>query len=121
MVVQSKDGNRGVLEEVLADVVTQRLRQPVRWAPAVSMHHQAQVASEVGLAEEVEVSVEASVIADSGTLEEALVFKVGTDSEDKLRQMLLLVQEVVAPAVIEEVMAGLIVILEGQLVAITNR
>lgn len=84
------------------------------------MHHQALVASEVGLAEE-EASEEASVIADSATLEEVLVFKVGTDSEDKHHQMLLLVQEVVAPAVIGEVMAGLIVILEGQLVAITNR
>lgn len=121
VVVQSKDGNRDALEEALADVVTQRLRQPVRWVPAASMHHQAQVASEVGLAEEEEVSVEASVTADSAILEEALVFKVGTDSEDKLHQMLPRVLEVVAPAVIEEVMAGLIVILEGQLVAITNR
>jgi hypothetical protein len=121
VVVQLKDGNRDALEEVLADVVIQRLRQPVRWVPAVSMHHQAQAASEVGLADEEEVSVEASVIAGSAILEEALVSKVGTDSEDKLRQMLLLVQEVVAPAVIEGVMAGLIVILEGQLVAITNR
>jgi hypothetical protein len=121
VVVQSKDGNRDALEEALADVVTQRLHRPVRLVPAASMRHQAQEASEVGLAEEGEVSVEASVIVGSEILEEALVSKVETGSEDKLHQMLLPVREVVAAAVIEEVMAGLIVILKGQLVVITNR
>lgn len=85
------------------------------------MRRQALVVSEAGLVEEAEVSAEASVIVDSEILEEALVFKVETDSEDKLHQMPPRVQEVVAGAVIEEVMAGLIVILEGQLVVITNR
>lgn len=85
------------------------------------MRHQALVASEVGLAAEEEASVEDSVIADSAILEEALGSRVGTDSEDKLHQTPLQVQEVVVAAVREEVMAGLIVILEGQLVAITNR
>lgn len=85
------------------------------------MHHPAQVASEVGSVEEVEVSEEVSVIVGSVTRGEVLVSKAGTDSEDKLHQMLLQVQEVVAPAVIEGEMAGLIVILEGRLVAITNR
>lgn len=121
VVVQSKDGNRDALEVALADVVTQRLHQHVRWVPAASMRHQAQVALEVGLADEEEASEEASVIADSAIPEEALGSRVGTDSEDKLHRMPPQVQEVVVAAVIEEVIAGLIVILEGQLVAITNR
>jgi hypothetical protein len=121
VVVQSKVGNRDALEEVSADVVTQRLHQPVHSVPAASMRHPAQVASEVGLVEEVEVFEEASVTAGSAIPEEVLVSKVVTDSADRLRQMLPQVQEVVAVAVREEVMAGLIVILEGQLVVIMNR
>lgn len=102
-------------------VATPKLHQPVRWDLAALMHHQAQVALEVGLVAEVEVSVEASVIADSAIPGEALAFRAGMDSVDKLRQMLPRVQEAVVPAGIEEVMADLIGILEGQLVATMNR